>query len=660
MTKKEKLTEEEFFTKIYTKGFDGPVINQLIKLFGDGYNLSYLSTDVNVNALRTLRNKINNATKEMKDAYENGIERQYDITLFNNGTYNDKRMYNIMSLPDDGLDYSILFDPEYTNEQFTVLKTAIGLNMGPIYFSDKSVKAEIMDVCVRAMELGINLEEYYKRYDEQRLYEIFAIIKECGNPAKADEVMKYVDNTEFSYEQLKAIHNALIDGLDISRIADPKYSTQQINEVRIAHHTYLVDVSPYINENSNSVGINILATFLSKPNSEYKKILQKIEDGTKFTDAQLFMLYKSIQKNMDIDDFIEKNYSAEKIKLCMEGKIKDKSILDNNELSDLTLHLYANGFQNKLSNDYTNPADYADCEGINIFYDVEASFKERIDIPGFSDDYENFYYISKKDEIMEIRDVTDEWGTIDERFWDTSSGEFDKEIVQFADSEIFKVLSKEEEKVSNFINKYFFIEDKEDCVMATCLLNGNTTKIFGIDEQNLISHSQLIRIISKDCSDYSFEYHKYRGFEENPILKISKLFNLMDINLNEYYYLSEVFDEYGSLQDILCLDKDKVKKIKREYGERYTENDALWDLQEATKKYQNTICNHKYAITFYDSEGFIISENSHRYSMADLIELIDDFNLEFQPIGYFSSFDRCINAVNGIAPEFDNDYYDCR
>ena len=75
------LNENEFFNKIYSKGFDDSTINQLLKLYADGYDLSYIDRTTQTSKLRQLRERLNKSDSNTQTAYKNEISAQKDIGI---------------------------------------------------------------------------------------------------------------------------------------------------------------------------------------------------------------------------------------------------------------------------------------------------------------------------------------------------------------------------------------------------------------------------------------------------------------------------------------------------------------------------------------------------------------------------------------------------
>lgn len=594
------LSENEFFNKIYSKGFDDSTINQLLKLYADGYDLSYIDRTTQTSKLRQLRERLNKSDSNTQTAYKNEISSQKDILKFIDGDYNSNQIYLINKMEDEYADITPLLNPEYSEKQFNFLVDGMEEGIDVSWFADPKISEKNMEIFLRAAKHDINLKEFAKDYNN---------------------------------EQLEVILAAKVKKIDTKFLEDPLLSYRQMLVLVRAKEELNINLLDFATHNTNEYNLLMLMQIAKKN----KSILFKIKDNCEnFNKGQLAIINYYLEKNKDISEILIPEYSTEKMKLIMESNGIVKENIKKSKASDLNLHLYKYGFLENPSNTYSN------IDEVNII--VRKDFKPtKLNLFETNNSLEcirQSYYMNNK-EILEIERVPAK-AQDDEKY--TNLGIFN--ISDFGPYEINKILSKNENKISEFLNKYFLMEynTTNDKLRITSLIDGGIKEYESPDMKLLNSYSRISSFFSSRFNNIDMSYDNEYANKEIivELFKVFDFFNKLDIDPNDYYIIEDVRDDVGDLYCKLCIDKEDIdKKSSSDNWAQFAE----FELKNTRDHLEANLDGTKYKMNFYDKDGIILDDYDELYTRRMINEMLNCEYSDFEYFGEFKSIDSCLDAV---------------
>lgn len=624
------MTQEEFFTKLYKKEFNDRQINQLIRIYTEGIDASYLDKNVDIDDLRKINQimKINDAVSAV---YKSAMRSEVNIIKFINYTYEPDRLQDLIYLEEKGISTDTILSPDFTNEQFKWLYKGRENGYDVSWFAYDNFSADKMKTAFEACKKGINLSTHILKFNDDQFNVIFEAFLYCKEHKPIN--IKYLDNPELSHRQMQAILNGLKGGIDVSKFADIKYNPDQMTIISNLLKDN-IDITSFINE-----------SYSAKQMMYFGNIYKILKDKTSelldinYNEAQLSFLLECVQNGTSfakLKEIANPEYSIQRMRLILNApkdkieKYKDLSI------SDETLFLYDKKFITSLENKF----DLDDIE--NIVSKTFRMSRIREYPPSFSEQ-KNTYYTNGED-ILEITNVSNEYKTQMQE--DMLPFNINTDLVSsFGFYEILYILEENKDLAQEFINKFYYPEwneAKQDLVIRE-LFSGNE-KHYRNPSMEQMEPSKILKAFFLDDVHYAYGYEYFSHYDTN--YRLYDLLENLDIDINKYFITEDVYGTDGRIEEKLCIKIDDLKGKTTFFGKPLDLYAAKQILEEEAERMEKIYNQNYFIMTFYDKNGEIIDDYDEVYTMREINQFLslDCKDME-EMIGCYRLGD-CIKALN--------------
>lgn len=300
--------EKDLIEKLIDKEYNQSLINQIIKAYEKGYDLSIISKDVNINKLRKV-------IKELPELEKLDNKSILDIFIkMYGGTKSAKRRIalkpNTQSIILKGLEAGInpdayaytdilRFDPRVITEIGIV---ALKINKDINEYFEKGYDTSQTNIMLVAIGKGFDIEKYItptKDFKEiggvYKLMEFYHTHK-----IKEDELFKNLLNLKLKRKVMEKVIECLEEGVDISIIFSEKVEKHQI-PILLTASKKSYDISPLLDSRLNTDQMNIIMTGLDFGVDVYQY------NSPAYTADQMTLIFKALKYNKEHDNKIDLN-----------------------------------------------------------------------------------------------------------------------------------------------------------------------------------------------------------------------------------------------------------------------------------------------------------------------------------------------------------------
>lgn len=181
-------------------------INQLIKIYERGYDITYLDNELlTIPRLRLFLKDIDKYDGAQKSLIKYGIDNKYNIFLYSNSFFSEKQMEMIIIGIEKELDVTHYADPKFNLIQMREIYQLLEYN---------KVKNKNIDISRIAKA----------RYSAGQMHQIKdGLIKNLD--------VSIYEKTEFTPEQMQLIKIGLEKGYDVSKYANPDLSIEEMAKI---------------------------------------------------------------------------------------------------------------------------------------------------------------------------------------------------------------------------------------------------------------------------------------------------------------------------------------------------------------------------------------------------------------------------------------------
>lgn len=605
------MTQEEFFTELYKKNFNDKQINQLIRIYTEGFDASYLGKEVDVDDLRKI-SQILKDKNELSEAYEFGLKNKVDFVKFLYKEYTYNRLKTLLILESDSINTDLISSPLFSDEQFDCLRKGLENEYDVSWFADEKISVEKMKIALKCCAKEIDLSHYIKRFTDKQLEVLYDAFLYCKEHESIN--IKFLDNPNFTHRQMQIILNGLKGKVDVSKFASEKYNPDQMTMISNLLKEN-IDITSFLDEKYTATQMYYYGHMYK---FDKKTTLELI--NPKFNDAQLSFLLDCIKERKSsetIKEIANPEYSLQRMRLIINTKKENREKYKDMSITDETLFLYDKKFINNLSEKYEDISEVEDIVSDTFKIHLPKRSKE----PLFVSCEENVYYTNGED-IIEVSNVTDEYTREARQDYDHLYFNAERAFVnEFGYHEVLYILEKNSEKVKNFIDKYYYPywEQSTNTLCITELFSG-VTKTFKNPSLEYLEPTRIINSFFTDDLPYAYAREYLTPYEAN--YKLYELLENLNVDINEYFITEDVYDSEGRVMEKLCINKEILSQCRDFAGNPVSEMSAKGTLEKHAAAIEAMYNQDYFIITIYDKKGNIIDDCPDIYTMRDVNDIL--------------------------------------
>lgn len=618
-----KLTEEKIFDIIYSKGFDNSQTNQLLKLFSDGYDLTYVDPTIHPDKLRQLRNLLKDCDIETKIIYSHAIQKKQDIISFLGLDFTPQKIFNILLLEEQNLDTFYLKQNGFTDKQFDFLYNAVENELDISWFANPKYSEGKIKTSIKAQKLSIDLSKYLNDYNDEQYEVLYEAYYENKNGKFIN--ISFLENNKLSAEQMKVILEGLKRSLDVSTYADPKYDPKKMSIIlKFIENGFN---TKWINE---KYSLKQLIAYLSLMTIDEKLALKICKD--KYNAGQISFIEKAIRTGKNVNEILNPNYSVERMNLILSS---DEPIYKDLSFSDEALHLYRFG----LIKDINEPFDIKKVSK-KVRDDIEICLSKEETYDYFTIPYETREYYINKDSILEIINASEQ--ILEEAFNNLAYRNYFN-IHVFGINDAIQILLENNEKALGLLQKLNILKfnDESETFERFDLFSGQIIKTNQID---------INKIFTIDIYAKYFEENYYLDSTPESLNNITMFFNYLGIDIEKYYLTNNVYNANNKPCMKLCMSVEEIEKSKTHtlYSPyNYTPKDeCIRNLMDETFEFEQIFKENMFVINLYDINGDLLDDSSVIYSNEEIEEMLNNEFQDFYPVNT-TSLIECIKMIKG-------------
>lgn len=349
--------------------------------------------------------------------------------------------------------------------------------------------------------------------------------------------------------------------------------------------------------------------------------------------SQLSFLYTCLQKNKDISNINNSSYSANRMNLILKS---NDDFYKNPEITDLQAHCIFYKLMNK--EEILSKNDEEIKKDVYEKYKRSPKFNNVNNIRTHKDDFMSNYLINN-DKILEI--------VRDEQFirYCNCKRNFPDFIKTFGYNEVLNIINKNIDNIYQYFEKTHFIDyNIKTNNYYVYDLFANKDNIYYYNATNTDYNNIINKIIKdyidnckiniKDAKDYDY-LHKFN--------KIFEIFNELNINIENYYLIKNINNEYKELVAILCISKDEniQEYIKKNYSGYENCEEILEEAQSATER----LLRDKYIINEYDLDGNLISGIDTLFNMEQINFMLNNGLKNMTQMGSYCNINDFLDSL---------------
>lgn len=601
---------EEIFRIIYDKGFDDRQANQLLKLYADGYDLTYIEPTVPSEKLRQLRTFLDTCDKDVKDVLKDSIDEEQNIIPFIDLDFSADQIFRTLKLEYKEIDTTHLKQKGFSKEQFEILYDALSKKYDISWFANPNISKEKMKLALKGLNNSINLSKYIKNYNEDQC----AVLLEALHFSQTNFAINisFLENEKLNFDQMKMILSGLKDKIDVSKYARPEFDHKKMAIIlSCLREGYNMD---WVNETYSAEQLYAYYELLKIDSSLVHKIC-----NDKYNAGQLSLIKEALNAGKDIKNILNPNYSIERMNLILSS---DEDIYKDLTIDDERLHLYRYGYIKDINDEY-------DIEQISK--NIHSSIKKcaYIDAP-FVDimaPYKEPTYLTNGEEILEVVCVSDQ--VIDEVLYDL---EYRHRFIEcFQTSDAMSILRKNEKVALDLLNELNILKynEENETIETFNLFKGRLLSTKSFDVKSVLSLNSY--------KDYFDENNYYSNSFADTLNNINMFLNYLGINIEDYYLIQDVFTLDSRPCFRLCvnlenINSDNIKEIREAIDYQ------AWELEGKLEE-------ESYAINLYNNKGKLIDSNDTILFKDELDYILQRDYEEFYD-SFACTLEECVMQIN--------------
>lgn len=623
------MTQEEFFTKLYKKEFNDRQINQLIRIYTEGIDASYLNKDVEIDDLRKLY-QIIKANDETSATYKSALRGEVNIIKFINYNYDADRLQDLFYLEEKGISTDSILSPNFSKEQFKWLYKGREDGYDVSWFAFEEFSESKMKTAFECCKKGIDLSSYILNYNDDQFAVIFDAFLYCKEHKPIN--IKYLEDPRLSHRQMQAILNGLKGGVDVSKFADIKYNSDQMTIISNLLKDK-VDITTFIDETYSAKQMLYFGNIYKKLNEKTKEII-----SNDYNEAQLSFLLECTRNGVNFDKIKEianPKYSLQRMRLILNAPKSEIEKYKDLSISDETLFLYDKKFISSLEGNF-NLDDVEDIASKSFKFRMTRNYP-----PSFSEQ-KNTYYTDGED-ILEITNVSNEYKSrMQEEMLPFNPHA--NLISSFGFCETLYILEENPTVASSFFDKFYYPEwneDKQELVIRELFSGDEKTYKNPAIEQ--MQPAKLLKTFFTNDLYYTYGYEYLSPYEANS--KFYSILENLNLNIEDYFITEDVYGEDGIVVEKLCIKIDDLKDRTDFFGKPLTIKEARQILEDEASTIEKLHNQNYFIMTFYDKEGNILDDYDEVYTLREVNQFLNfEYRNAEELIGCYKLSD-CIKVL---------------
>ena len=327
-----KQNENGFLNKLYFFKFNPKQVNQMLKFYRAGYDLS--DFDIDADKLRNLYNGLDNNlfSAKLQAFIYSGLENHLNIFNFADEKFNNFDSFDIIkNILLEGYDTSFMENPHFTREQITQIYKGLKEHVDISVYANPEFTPNKMEIILKGLINKFDMKKYLE-FNEEQLSEIYLGLSYNEETKNTIDITRFA-NKDFSSEQMKLIRENLMNGINVDLFAKPSFNLEQMEIIAkgLNNNSFPSDLIPlYADCKFSSYQMQAFyQNILNAEENNFDKIIDLFIP--EYDEAQMLFLGFCINNNIDIKEFSDPEYTFEDMLQIEKFLSKKKDI-------DITIH----------------------------------------------------------------------------------------------------------------------------------------------------------------------------------------------------------------------------------------------------------------------------------------------------------------------------------